>query len=135
MLNDATFVGIARKKGLKWAIFFEVFDVGGIAVGTGGGVQDQVFVIFSHPGIVVNIWVFPVFVDQFVFRLVIAQLVVIHRMVLVIAGKLLAFSGLGITAIKEAIFVPGSTGEFHPFQHIFQLFFGGDVHYTDFLPI
>ena len=135
MLNDATFVGIARKKSLKWAIFFQILDVGGIAVCTWSCVQNEVFIIFGHPAIMVSIWVFPVFVDQFVFGLVIAQLVVIHRVELVVTGEFLALGGFGIAAVKEAIFVPGSTGEFHPFQHIFQLFFGGDVHYTDFLPI
>jgi len=135
VVHYATFVGKAFEELDEVAAFLKVFVVGGKAVGARLGVEDEVALVFGDAGAVVHIGVFVVAVDELIFRLVVADAVIVYRVVLVVSGELGAFGGLGVAAVVEAVALPGSAAEFDPFEAVGQLSLGSYFHDTDFLPV
>ena len=56
-------------------------------------------------------------------------------MILVHVGELFSFSRSIVSTIIESVSLPGSVGEFGPFDVVFEQLAAFGVHYVDFRPV
>ena len=112
----------------------QVFDVKVVAVGAGGGIEDEVAVVLGGVSEVVAVGLVVVAEDQLVFALRRAQLVEVHAVKGVLCAEFAAVGG-GVAAVIEAVAHPAGAGELDPLEHVAGFFAGFQVHHADLLPV
>ncbi|OQB52413.1 MAG: hypothetical protein BWX98_02486 [Candidatus Aminicenantes bacterium ADurb.Bin147] len=114
---------------------FEGFPVQLRSRRSGADRQESVFLVLADADREVEKRILRVLVNENVFLLGVAELVIEHLLELVFGRQLPAGRGLVITAVEEPVLPPGGSGEFHPADPVGKLGLGGDVHHPDLAPI
>ena len=77
-----------------------------------------------------------VFINQHVFGLRRADLVIVNLLKFILGRHLFAFGRRGIAVVVKAfVAFPGGAGKFHPLEMIAERLFRGDVQNVDIIPV
>src|SRR4030042_924039 len=97
--------------------------------------EEEELLVLRRPGADVAQGVFPVFPDERVLLLRVAELVVKNFLIFILALELFPGGGLIVAAVVEAVALPGRTRELDPQDPVGELLFRGDLHDPELGPV